>query len=66
MKRLKILERIQIILIALMIHKHIIEIANVKTIPNVIHNDVTSNIAIVIRIANRRLEGLEKCHMAIL
>ena len=49
-----------------MIHKHIIEIANVKTIPNVLHNDVTSNIAIVIRIANRRLEGLEKCHMAIL
>ena len=66
MKRLKILERLQIILIALMIHKHIIEIANVKTIPNVIHNDVTSNIAVVIRIANRRLEGLEKSHMAIL
>ena len=66
MKRLKILERLQIILIALMIHKHIIEIANVKTIPNVLHNNVTSNIAIVIRIANRRLEGLEKCHMAIL
>ena len=54
MKRLKILERLQIILIAFMIHKHIIEIANVKTIPNVLHNDVTSNIAIVIRIANRR------------